>query len=168
MTPSWLRDSVKSGRPLPCRNYTAVHDLEDGTSQHCPDAGQNTPSSSSLHSSSQEKENSWWTERDGPVDITEVKSLSHKARYSCLRPSPLVCLNQRLVNEIDIIRRSRHFEGEERSMLSYSRAISVSLNFYGVASYILPFSRLSRVRNFSPLNVQSWIQYSLPARDNGT
>ncbi|OJA18854.1 hypothetical protein AZE42_05230 [Rhizopogon vesiculosus] len=125
VTPSWLRDSLTSGQPLPYRNYAAVHDLEDETLRHCPDAGQDTSSSSSLRSRSQEKENSWRTEPDEPIEVTEVELLSHKARYSCLRPSPLVCPNQSLVEEINIIRRSRHLEGEERSMLSYSRAISV-------------------------------------------
>lgn len=39
--------------------------------------------------------------------------------------SPLICPNQTLVNELSVIRRSRELEGEERSALSYSRAIAV-------------------------------------------
>lgn len=128
VTPSWLRDSVKSGQPLSCRNYATVHDLEAET-QHCPDSGQDTSSSSSLRSPSLEKGSSWQTEPDEPIELTDTGSLSHKARYSCLRSSPLVCSNQSLVKELDIIRRSRYLEGEERSMLSYARAISVSLRF---------------------------------------
>ncbi|KAG1739124.1 uncharacterized protein EDB91DRAFT_1135971 [Suillus paluster] len=125
VTPSWLRDSVKSGQPLSCGNYVAVHNLEDEALQHCPDTVQDISSSSSIHLPSPEKESSWQTEPDEPIDATEAESLSCNAKYSCLRPSPLVCPNQGLVKEIDIIRRSRHIEGEDRSMLSYSRAISV-------------------------------------------
>jgi len=117
--PSWLRDSVQSGVPLPCGNYTAVHGMEDETSRNCPDT-----------TSSPENEISWRTEPDDPVDATETESLSHKAKYSCLRSSPLVCPNQSLVEEIDVIQRSRNVEGEERSALSYSRAISVSSNYF--------------------------------------
>lgn len=119
VSPSWLRDSVKSGRPLPCGSYVAVHDLDDETLRIC-DIAQHTPSGSSS-----EKETSWQTELDEPVDAAEVESLSYDAKYSCLRPSPLVCPNQNLVKELDVIRRGRNVEGEERSMLSYSRAISV-------------------------------------------
>lgn len=152
---------MKSAQPLPCHNYAAIHDLEEETSRHCPDAGEDTYSTSSLRSPSQEKESySWQIEPDEPIDIAEAVSLSHKARYSCLRSSPLVCPNQSLVNEIDIIRCSRHLEGEERSMLSYSRAISVSLLFYCAASYTYQCSRLSRVRKFSPLNTKSWIHHA--------
>ncbi|KAG2153275.1 hypothetical protein DEU56DRAFT_774077 [Suillus clintonianus] len=125
VTPLWLRDSVTSDRPLPCGSYVAIHDIEDETSRNY-DIVQDTSSSSPFRfSSGPEKETSWQTEPDEPIDATEVKSLSHNAKYSCLRSSPLVCPNQTLVNEIDIIRRGRNVEGEERSMLSYSRAISV-------------------------------------------
>jgi len=128
---------VKCGRPLPCRNYAVIHDLGDDTLQHHPDAGQSTSSTGSLRSPSQENESSSrQVERDEPVDITETESLSHKARYCCLRSSPLVCPNHNLVNEIDIIRLSRHLEGEERSMLGYARAISVSIFYIVQPSYI--------------------------------
>ncbi|KAG1781945.1 hypothetical protein EV702DRAFT_1068193 [Suillus placidus] len=125
VTPLWLQDSVKFGRPLPCSSYVAIHDLEDETLQNC-DTVQDTSSGSSFHfPSGAEKESSRQTEPDELIDATEVESLSYNAKYSCLRPSPLVCPNQSLVKEIDVIRRGRNVEGEERSMLSYSRAISV-------------------------------------------
>ncbi|KAG2069658.1 Nucleotidyltransferase [Suillus decipiens] len=127
VTPLWLRDSVKSGRPLPYGSYIAVHDLEleDQTSRN-HDTVQDTSSGSSfLFPSEAEKESFWQTEPDDPIDATEVKLLTHNAKYSCLRPSPLICPNQSLVEEIDVIRRGRNVEGEERSVLSYSRAISV-------------------------------------------
>lgn len=53
--------------------------------------------------------------------------MNHLSRFCCQRSSQLTCSNQALVEELDIIRRARFFEGEERSMLSYARAIAVSV-----------------------------------------
>ena len=53
------------------------------------------------------------------------------SRYACQRASPLVCPNQALVRELDVIRRSRALEGEERSSLSYQRAASVIKGLQG-------------------------------------
>ncbi|KAI0685458.1 Nucleotidyltransferase [Cytidiella melzeri] len=55
---------------------------------------------------------------------TNTGRLSWKSRYACQRASPLLCPNQSLAVELDIIKRSRALEGEERSALSYSRAIA--------------------------------------------
>ena len=56
---------------------------------------------------------------------TSVSLLNHASKYACQRASPLVCPNQALAVELGVIKRSRALEGEERSALSYSRAISV-------------------------------------------
>ncbi|GJE94629.1 Nucleotidyltransferase [Phanerochaete sordida] len=56
---------------------------------------------------------------------TDLSKLHYNAKYACQRASPLVCPNQALAVELDIIKRSRALESEERSALSYSRAISV-------------------------------------------
>lgn len=55
---------------------------------------------------------------------TEVDRLSPTALYCAQRASPLICPNQKLVQALDIIRRSRELEGEARSALSYMRAIA--------------------------------------------
>lgn len=60
-----------------------------------------------------------------PPFPTDIAKLDYASRYACQRPSPLVCPNQSLAKELDIMRRSRALEGEERSALSYARAISV-------------------------------------------
>ncbi|KAG2159155.1 uncharacterized protein EDB93DRAFT_1237870 [Suillus bovinus] len=130
VTPLWLQDSVKSGWPLPCSNYIAIHDLEDETLRNHDTVQNTSPGSSSRFPSGEETESSWQTELDEPMDATEVELLSYNAKYSCLRPSPLVCPNQSLVEEIDVIRQSRNVEGEERSILSYSRAISIQYAAY--------------------------------------
>lgn len=60
-----------------------------------------------------------------PPILTNLEKLDYTSRYACRRPSPLVCPNQALVRELDIIRQSRMLECEERSALSYQRALSV-------------------------------------------
>ena len=59
-----------------------------------------------------------------PIE-TNLSKLSYTSRYACQRASPLVCPNEGLTKELSIIKQSRTLEGEERSALSYSRAISV-------------------------------------------
>ncbi|EJD44828.1 hypothetical protein AURDEDRAFT_124929 [Auricularia subglabra TFB-10046 SS5] len=53
-----------------------------------------------------------------------LEKFSPKAGSSVLRLHPLVCPNQRLIEELAVIRNARKLEGEERSELSYSRAIA--------------------------------------------
>lgn len=60
---------------------------------------------------------------DPPLE-TDISRLDYTSRYACQRASPLVCPNQSLAVELDIIKRSRALEGEDRSALSYSRAIA--------------------------------------------
>lgn len=63
-----------------------------------------------------------------------VRTKSDNSRFACQRLSPLVCPNQALLQEIGVIKWSRHLEGNSRSALSYSRAISVSLPIAGKSS----------------------------------
>ncbi|TFK51026.1 Nucleotidyltransferase [Heliocybe sulcata] len=60
---------------------------------------------------------------DPPIP-TDLSKFDWKAKYACCRVSPLVCPNQGLCDELNIIRKSREVEGEGRSELSYQRAIS--------------------------------------------
>ncbi|KAL1936931.1 hypothetical protein VTO73DRAFT_3904 [Trametes versicolor] len=60
-----------------------------------------------------------------PPNVTDLEKLNYTSLYACQRASPLVCPNQDLARELDIIRQSRALEGEDRSALSYQRAISV-------------------------------------------
>jgi hypothetical protein len=140
VTPQWLLDSAQQGKPLPCGDYVALHDLQDETEHNCPDTDCHCRSGSESHSpppnelsslseSALPKSSKSAQPRDSVAaaeyDVSKL-SLSHTARYSCCRASPLICPNQGLVAELDVIRRSRSLEGEERSALSYQRAIAVS------------------------------------------
>ena len=60
-----------------------------------------------------------------PPPAFDPASLDSGARFSCLRASPLVCANQGLCEQLDVMRRARELEGEDRSALSYLRAVSV-------------------------------------------
>lgn len=59
-----------------------------------------------------------------PPIPTNAAKLDFRSRYTCQRASPLECPNSGLVGELDIMRRARAMEGEERSALSYARAVA--------------------------------------------
>ncbi|OBZ65065.1 DNA-directed DNA/RNA polymerase mu [Grifola frondosa] len=145
VTPQWLRDSVKNGSSLPYDNYIAIQDLQDTIVQNCPECNCKpcacSPSSTSSYASSslrhsQESLASATSATSPPTAIpayllppsppleTDITKLDYTSRYACQRASPLVCPNQALVHELDIIRQSRALEGEVRSALSYARAVS--------------------------------------------
>ncbi|PWZ01409.1 Nucleotidyltransferase [Testicularia cyperi] len=46
------------------------------------------------------------------------------SRYACKRPSPLKCVNQALVDELEVIRNERRLTGDVYSEMAYMRAIS--------------------------------------------
>jgi DNA polymerase IV len=58
-----------------------------------------------------------------PPLTTNLEALSPGAPYVVQRASPLVCANQALAEELNVLRRLRALEGEARSELSYMRAI---------------------------------------------
>lgn len=157
VTPSWLRDSVAEGKPLPCDAYVAFPDLRDETVKNCPSCkkrpclcedtdfredgslsqGYPSPPSSTVSSTVVASTSISLPQKTPPSSsvpenllaplkpiATNVDKLSWRSRYACQRASPLICPNQALAVELDIIRRSRALEGEERSALSYARAIS--------------------------------------------
>ncbi|KAL4079258.1 hypothetical protein J3A83DRAFT_4356177 [Scleroderma citrinum] len=116
--PEWLQDSIKSGSLLPYDDYTALRDLHGKGAGPFPDndrKGTVRVVGPSRFSDPEEVLN--------PFDSV---GLDYTSRYSCRRASPLICVNQDLARELDIIRRCRHLEGEERSMISYARAIGVT------------------------------------------
>lgn len=61
--------------------------------------------------------------------------LSPSAKLACQRESPLVCPNQKLVEQIDVIKRARELDMDWRSALSYARAIAVSSVRYRFISH---------------------------------
>lgn len=119
VTPEWLRDSVQQRAILPCGDYAALRELKQNTVQNCPDSDDDTDGGGSCVSSLAQPDSE---------KLSEPTTKAHyTSRYACLRPCPLVCPNQGLVNQFGIIRRSRELEGKDTSALSYERTISVRM-----------------------------------------
>ncbi|KAI0050505.1 Nucleotidyltransferase [Auriscalpium vulgare] len=142
VTPNWLRDSVQQGHALPCGTYAALASLHDTTAANCPtesDSDQDessaqlspptsTPSEakSSPSRANKEVEPAHIPENLLPprVPLKTTPDLDHTVRFSCQRTSSLVCPNQELCEQLDVVRKLRELEGEERSSLSYRRAVA--------------------------------------------
>jgi DNA polymerase mu len=131
VTPQWLIDSVKHGRALPYSDYAALNDLHDETAHNRPDTdgGESIPSSPHPVPSSSRHPIS--APISSPV-LPKNSKLSHKARFCCARASPLVCPNQELAEQFDIVRRSRALESEDISALTYARAVAVCETFTSI------------------------------------
>ncbi|EGO26473.1 hypothetical protein SERLADRAFT_447668 [Serpula lacrymans var. lacrymans S7.9] len=142
VTPQWLEDSVKYGRPMPCGDYAALNVLHDETVHECPDrpsCNSGSPEPGPSHTSSRSPSTSKQIPEDAPQPA-DISLLTHTSRYCCCRASPLVCPNQGLIKQLDKIKEARNLEGEERSMLSYARAISVIKAF----PHVITHSNLKR------------------------
>ncbi|KAH9006161.1 Nucleotidyltransferase [Lactarius hatsudake] len=130
--PDWLRDSVEQGHPLPCTDYAALPDLKEATEEHCPRSKSQSAvtalsKSGSLSTSSRSPSRAALTPPAFLLPPSKPPSsveLDHTAHFCCSRASPLVCPNQALCAEFDVLRRSRMLESNERSALSYARAIA--------------------------------------------
>jgi hypothetical protein len=107
--PSWITESVARQKRLPCGEYVAVCALEKCTTEHCPDHGDRVSQSRSVSSP--------------PPALP--KKLSYMSRFAVQRASPLVCPNQAMLVQLDVIRNARALDGDERSSMSYSRSIAV-------------------------------------------
>ncbi|CAD6913250.1 unnamed protein product [Tilletia controversa] len=46
------------------------------------------------------------------------------SEFACQRPTPLICINQGLVEELGVLQKQRELIGESTSMLAYERALS--------------------------------------------
>lgn len=115
-------ESVQSGTIQPCGKYAALGDIRDETDSTAK-RGTPAPTESSPNNLGQLPV---FTDPEASVREADLAALNHFSSFSCQRASPLTCPNQALVEELDIIRRARLYEGEERSMMSYARAIAVS------------------------------------------
>ncbi|KAI6125473.1 hypothetical protein EV401DRAFT_1937739 [Pisolithus croceorrhizus] len=131
----WLQNSVRSGFLLPCGDYAALRDLREETERSCPDKNQGDVVAPEQPEFARLKP-PLFRDPEETLDPRDTAALDYTSRYSCQRGSPLTCPNQGLVRELDIIRRCRFVEGEERSMLSYARAIGLT----GLAAYPNPIS----------------------------
>jgi DNA polymerase mu len=147
VTPNWLRDSKKAGRPLPCGDYAALPELEEETAENCPD--QECPGCDTPHSPSRNPRSPSTNRSDPPFAVRSSLGIALTvkptnaavfnnwgAKYAVQRASPLVCPNQGLANELSILCRDRELEGLSKNALAYERAIGVC-PLYELTSCIL-------------------------------
>jgi len=107
--PEWLEESIKKGKRQPYSQYQALY-VKQG------EVTIDTESSGDHNDDSADEEE---------VTTSAQADLSATAKFTCQRESPLVCLNQELVEQIDVIRRARELDMNWQSALSYARAIAV-------------------------------------------
>ncbi|KAA1470530.1 Nucleotidyltransferase [Dentipellis sp. KUC8613] len=143
VTPAWLRESIRKNTALPCGDFAALSDLSQTTTANCT-AGTDTDgeAGSSVHPSPTRATSAAASHHpprtspqigsipknllppDPPYQC-DTSKLDYLSRFSCCRASPLVCPNQKLCEMLDVMRKTRELEGEDRSSLSYQRAVSV-------------------------------------------
>ncbi|KAG8852939.1 hypothetical protein FRB96_008458 [Tulasnella sp. 330] len=140
VTPKWLTDSVLQARPLPFKPYNAVKsspllDLGDESFVEPSLVKTTAPSPrSSLGtsvgpdelspSSASPRPSSSLASTPSPIRTTK-RPTPENSRYAVHRRTPLKSPNEPLLEEIGLIMKSRSLDGNARSALSYSRAISV-------------------------------------------
>ncbi|KAH9485502.1 DNA-directed DNA/RNA polymerase mu [Psilocybe cubensis] len=124
VTPEWIYDSVKQGKPVQCGCYAAISELHDETVEHCPDSEEGKDDTrGTLH-----HQISVYSPRheEQAVKPTHPRVIENwRSKYACTRASPLVCVNQTLVAELGVLGRSRELEGMGINALSYERAVAI-------------------------------------------
>ncbi|KZV99651.1 Nucleotidyltransferase [Exidia glandulosa HHB12029] len=140
VTPAWLHDCAKQRVRLSAQLYPAIHigtrPLSTSASP-APSRKRKASSSPAKSPGADAKLKSARTATPPPESALPTPALRPAlpppsllerfpptSRFSVQRLHPLVCPNQALIKELAIIRRARELEGEDRSALSYMRAIS--------------------------------------------
>jgi DNA polymerase IV len=107
--PEWLEKSIKEGKRQPYNQYQALYVRQGKFTDVAESSGDHSHDSA-----------------DGEELATSAQAdLSATAKFVCQRELPLVCPNQELVEQIDVIRRARELDMNWQSALSYARAIAV-------------------------------------------
>ncbi|KAG8907262.1 hypothetical protein FRB99_004956 [Tulasnella sp. 403] len=137
--PQWLSDTVERGELLPFEAYHALKQSSVGDrspsmvsqssgtelrSNRTPSVHTTlTPVSTDMPSTSSPAKTIGSSL--GETSTSPTRETTENTRFATHRLSPLVCPNQDLLSEVGVIMKSRRLDGNMRSALSYSRAISV-------------------------------------------
>jgi hypothetical protein len=189
VTPDWLRDSVARGSSLPYADYAALPDLNLKEGEDDDEKRTSSKSESrfaSLHGSPRPARSQSPSRAAAVEDVTPPAfllpppvpppdvELDHTTRLCCSRASPLICVNQPLCAALDVLRRSRALESNERSALSYARAISVSMTLPCFTLFrsqlVYALNRVSKVLTFASHTYHTsayWVIVSVPAKNHG-
>ncbi|KAJ8076729.1 hypothetical protein PM082_001152 [Marasmius tenuissimus] len=131
VTTQWLKDSIEKRKLVPCADYAALEELVDSTASHCPEniclTHEECTHTSKSPPSSKSDVPDYLLDPcpDPPQKADQDPHPGLFQRYSCLRHSPLVCVNQDLVDQFSVLRRHRELEGWQIRALSYERTIAV-------------------------------------------
>ncbi|KAG6828532.1 hypothetical protein H0H92_007660 [Tricholoma furcatifolium] len=125
VTPDWLRDSITQQRFLPYSDYAAIGQLRDETAKICNDCNLELSTCQCAPAPADAAQSHYLS--NGSTHLTtSARVLSHyAARYTCQRASPLICPNQALASELNVLRQHRDLEGKAINALSYERAIAL-------------------------------------------
>lgn len=108
--PEWLEKSIKEGKPQSYNRYRALNITQGEAADDVGISNDRGDDST----------------RDGWEITTSAQvDLRPNAKFACQRNSPLVCPNQELVKQIDVIKRARELDMDWQGALSYARAIAV-------------------------------------------
>jgi DNA polymerase IV len=133
VTPQWVEDSLLHGRLMAIVDYIPIDELKQSSGNSRGGIVHNTFERSNAipqramadsHPTSSQAARNHEEEGQGS-DASYIPR--YTSSYACQRHSPLVCPNQELIGELLVIKRAREVDGDMRSMLSYARAISVSI-----------------------------------------
>lgn len=108
--PEWLERSIAEGKRQPYNRYQALYVRQGVTADGVGSSGDQLG--------------------DVPADGEEVTTsaqadLSPDAKFACQRESPLICPNQELIEQIEVIRHSRELDERWQNATAYGRAIAV-------------------------------------------
>lgn len=109
LCPAWLIQSVIAHKALPYDDFYAICPLKKCTKEYCPE------------------HNLKMQDKDQPPP---PKNLSYMSKFAVQRASPLICPNQQFLCLLAVVREARTLDGNERSAMSYARAIGVSSNLF--------------------------------------
>ncbi|PVF97046.1 Nucleotidyltransferase [Serendipita vermifera] len=115
--PRWLRRSVKEHKLLGYEKYLAIDSLKPPSMlfKSEPDVKVALVPSGSKSSP---------IELSDTSDIEEFNAIGLTSNYSVHRRTPLICPNQEFISQLAVIKRARWLDRDERSELSYARAIA--------------------------------------------
>ncbi len=121
VTPPWLHRSIQNKHPAECGAFAAIRELLGETVENCP---ANEACAPDQNDDSPVVERPTYPEPK--VKQTDPRVFKNwAAKYACQRASPLVCVNQALAMELNVLAKSRELEGLSMNALSYEKTVGV-------------------------------------------
>ena len=123
VTPSWLHQSIKNGHPVEHGTFAAIRELHDDAVEDRPTNEAHEPDQINAPQRTTDLRPAYMEPKAKPTDPRVFKNWA--AKYACQRASPLVCVNQALAMELNVLTKSRELEGLSMNALSYEKTVGV-------------------------------------------